>query len=65
MRKIEAEVRSFITKEKYDGIIKSLCDREGIRFVEMFNLLENQDLSDGLHPNTTGHKKIFIKMRGV
>lgn len=29
----------------------------------MFDLLENEDLEDGLHPNSEGHKKMFIRVK--
>ncbi len=32
-------------------------------FIELFGLLENNDLEDGLHPNTKGHEKIFEKVK--
>ena len=29
----------------------------------MFDLLEVDDLPDGLHPNTEGHKKMFERIK--
>lgn len=49
--------------QEYDDIIKLFCEREGISFIEIFDLLENKDLDDGLHPNAKGHQKIFEKVR--
>ncbi|MCX6745732.1 MAG: GDSL-type esterase/lipase family protein [Candidatus Parcubacteria bacterium] len=40
-------------------IARKLCDENHILFIEMFNILEKDDLEDGLHPNAQGHEKIF------
>ncbi len=45
--------------KKYNNIMKSSCDKHGIRFIDLFGLLEDSDFEDGLHPNSTGHQKIF------
>lgn len=45
--------------EKYNNILKKLSKEFGLKYVDVYDLLSNNDLSDGLHPNATGHKKIF------
>ncbi|TRZ64349.1 MAG: hypothetical protein D4Q79_01760, partial [Spirochaetia bacterium] len=47
--------------QKYDGIIKKVCEENNLSFVEVFERLKgNENLSeDGLHPNSEGHQKIF------
>lgn len=45
--------------EKYSKAMKEICDRHNIPFLNIFGLLTNKDLEDGLHPNSRGHKKIF------
>ncbi len=53
--------------EKYDQIIKSVCEEENVYFVDVRSEWVKTDyknlLSDGLHPNTEGHKKIFEQVR--
>ena len=49
--------------EKYDKIIKSICKKKNIYFIDMFSEFSKLDykklLEDGLHPNSAGHKKMF------
>ncbi len=49
--------------KKYNKILKEFCQKEKIHFIEMFDLLEDEDLPDGLHPNTEGHKKMFLRIK--
>lgn len=51
--------------ELFNEFIEKFCRENNMEFVEVDNLLNNQDLDDGLHPNTEGHKKIFEKVRPV
>lgn len=48
---------------QYNKTIKEVCSKYTIKFIEIFNLLSYKDLSDGLHPNTKGHEKIFEKVK--
>lgn len=47
----------------YSQIIEGVCEREKVTFIDLFNQLNQTDftpyLSDGAHPNSSGHKKIF------
>lgn len=49
--------------QKYDNIIKEVCKRNSIHFIEISNNFAKTDykalLHDGLHPNTKGHEKVF------
>ena len=45
--------------EKYGQVIKEMCESNGVLYFDIFGLLKNKDLDDGLHPNTSGHQKIF------
>lgn len=45
--------------KKYNDIIKNICEKNNILFIDTFGVLENNDFSDGLHPNPSGHEKIF------
>lgn len=45
--------------KEYNDIMKKVCDRNGIKFIDIFGLLSNSEFEDGLHPNASGHQKIF------
>jgi lysophospholipase L1-like esterase len=47
----------------YDGKIKEICEKNKLLFVEMMDLLDNNDLEDGLHPNAEGHEKIYQRVK--
>ncbi|MFA5048135.1 MAG: GDSL-type esterase/lipase family protein [Patescibacteria group bacterium] len=45
--------------QKYNGIMKDACNKHQIDFIDTFGLLEDSDFEDGLHPNASGHQKLF------
>lgn len=47
---------------KYNGVMKEVCEKESVLYMEMPNL-EEPDFADGVHPNSKGHEKIFIGVR--
>lgn len=47
------------TIEKYNLAIKEIAKEEKIVYIHLQDLLKNEDLSDGLHPNSTGHEKMY------
>lgn len=53
--------------EKYNQIIKSVCNENETYFIEIFEKLIKTDykklLEDGVHPNSEGHQKIFEIVR--
>lgn len=49
--------------KKYDAKIKEVCHTASVFFLEMNDLLENSDLEDGLHPNSRGHEKMFLRVK--
>jgi lysophospholipase L1-like esterase len=49
--------------KKYDDIMRDICKENNISYIDIFGLLVNEDFTDGLHPNTSGHKKIFEKIK--
>lgn len=51
--------------EIFNKFIRDFCHKNHLPFIEVNNLLSEQDLDDGLHPNTKGHQKIFEKVRPV
>ncbi|MFH1864201.1 MAG: GDSL-type esterase/lipase family protein [bacterium] len=48
--------------QKYDAVVDEVCQKQGVPFISLFDVLNDQDLEDGLHPNSSGHKKIFDKV---
>lgn len=56
---------------KYREVEKELCIKEKIRYIDIFNQwLTNKNYTqflykDGLHPNSRGHKEIFLSLRDV
>lgn len=46
----------------FDQIIQDVSARNNLKYIHLFDILEKEDLSDGLHPNSGGHKKIFEKV---
>lgn len=49
--------------KKFDQIIKNYCSENNLKFIPINDLLNNDDLIDGLHPNTQGHIKIFERTK--
>jgi len=47
----------------YNEKIKEFCSENDLLFIEMFNLLNDDDLEDGLHPNSIGHEKMFLRVK--
>jgi len=49
--------------DNYNKIIQSICEENNLPFIDIFNQFYKMDyknlLSDGLHPNSEGHEKIF------
>lgn len=48
---------------RLDNAIEKFCENNKLKFVPMDNVLQNEDLFDGLHPNAEGHTKIFERMK--
>ncbi|MBI4991649.1 MAG: hypothetical protein HZB99_00325 [Candidatus Harrisonbacteria bacterium] len=49
--------------KKYNEIMKKVCVEQKVLFLDLFGILENKDLDDGVHPNTKGHQKIYERVR--
>ena len=50
--------------KKYNETIKKACEENRTPYLDIFGLLNNEDfIEDGLHPNSTGHEKIFVRVR--
>lgn len=49
--------------QKYDKIIQKVVQEKKVFYCPMYDLLKNKDLPDGVHPNSEGHKKIFLRVK--
>jgi lysophospholipase L1-like esterase len=49
--------------ENYDNKLREICKEEKINYIPIRNLLIKEDLYDGLHPNSEGHRKIFERVK--
>lgn len=47
---------------KFNIYLKDVCSRCSTKYLNIFDLLNNDDLEDGLHPNSVGHQKIYEKI---
>ncbi|MCK5416235.1 hypothetical protein KAI92_02290 [Candidatus Parcubacteria bacterium] len=45
--------------KEYNDIIERVCENNKLDFISFWDLLNKDDLEDGLHPNSKGHEKIF------
>lgn len=49
--------------KKYNEKLKEFCKNNSLLEIEMFDLLKDDDLEDGLHPNSKGHEKMFQRVK--
>ncbi len=49
--------------DQYDEIIREVCKKEELEYIDAFGIVQRDDLEDGLHPNSEGHKKMFEKIK--
>lgn len=49
--------------QEYDTKLQEIVKQENILYLSMFDLLSDEELEDGLHPNAQGHQKIFEKVK--
>lgn len=47
----------------YNDIIKEICTANNLEYIDLFWLMDKDDLEDWLHPNTKWHTKIFEKVK--
>jgi len=50
---------------QYNSALKTICEKENLVFIEVLDSLGNDDLEDGVHPNSEGHKKLFEKIKNA
>jgi len=48
----------------YNDIIKKVCKKEKVLFVDVLDKLTDADFCEGLHPSASGHEKIFKEVKG-
>lgn len=48
--------------KKFNKIIGDFCSKNNLKFISINDLLNNDDLVDGLHPNVQGHIKMFERI---
>lgn len=49
--------------KNYEDELKKICLNKNIPLIEIWDLLVNEDLPDGIHPNDLGHNKIYEKVK--
>lgn len=49
--------------DRYDLTIREFCEKNDLAYIYMGDLLQGDDLEDGLHPNPRGHEKIFQRIK--
>jgi len=49
--------------KEYDKILKEIVEKNGCKYIYLFDKLNFDDFSDGLHPNGAGHKKMFEEIK--
>src|SRR3989338_8861060 len=48
--------------QRYSKVMEETCKEHGALFMDL-TLLDNSDFEDGLHPNASGHEKIFQQVK--
>jgi len=50
--------------EKYNKAIRNVVENEWVHYLDICNILDVKlDLDDGIHPNRSGHQKIYTKVK--
>lgn len=44
---------------KFDHLIEAICQKENMLYLKVYDVITTNDLLDGLHPNNTGHQKLY------
>lgn len=51
--------------ERYDQILREFCEQSGFPYISMQDAADPGLMEDGLHPDSSGHEAMFIKVRDV
>jgi lysophospholipase L1-like esterase len=49
--------------EKYNTVARKLSEENSCTFIGLSGLISEDELVDGVHPNASGHKKLFNKIK--
>jgi lysophospholipase L1-like esterase len=49
--------------KQYNQKLEEFCQKKSVHLIKIFDILDESDLPDGLHPNAEGHRKIFEQIR--
>lgn len=63
--KADENIREEYKNEKIieiDNTLKEICNKENVKYIYMYDAVEKEDLTDGLHANSTGHQKMFERV---
>lgn len=66
LRPVPWDINRYFDEENvalYNAKIKEICEKNGLLFIEMLDLLTDDDLEEGLHPNSKGHEKMFLRIK--
>jgi lysophospholipase L1-like esterase len=47
----------------YNQKIKEITEKNEVLYLDIFDSLSEKDLEDGVHPNSGGHEKIYLKVK--
>ncbi len=47
----------------YNNKIREVSEKNNIPFVNILDCLDLNDIADGVHPNSVGHEKIFLRIK--
>ena len=49
--------------KNYDSLLKEIAEKNECKYIYLFDKLNFNDFQDGLHPNESGHKKMFEEIK--
>lgn len=52
--------KSYFNKKiiKFDNKLEEVCNKNNIKYLKIYNLISQDELLDGIHPNSIGHQKL-------
>ena len=65
MREIEITVKVNNSLEEIDNILKDICEENIVKYIYMYDIVEKEELTDGLHPNSVGHQKMLERVYSI
>lgn len=49
--------------QEYNDTLQKVCKESNVNYIDVFGLIADDELWDGLHPDHTGHEKIFQRVK--